>query len=148
MSLFTLCCLCTVIIVVIISLIVVKWNNIQQSNNNVNNNTHLMGLCPGQARWAGTRKVKPICIYWSKTQWVAVASAGSYANLHLAPNKSSCQHPTIQFFTGWMPFLPPNQQRQSTWVICIFLRTHNFSQCVDQFWVQSEKIARSTCCSL
>jgi len=23
-------------------------------------------------------------------------------------------HPTTQFFTGWMPFLPPNQQRQST----------------------------------
>jgi len=24
------------------------------------------------------------------------------------------QHLTTQFFTGWMPFLPPNQQRQST----------------------------------
>ena len=24
------------------------------------------------------------------------------------------KHPTTQFFTGWMPFLPPNQQRQST----------------------------------
>jgi len=24
------------------------------------------------------------------------------------------QHPTAQFFTGRMPFLPPNQQRQST----------------------------------
>jgi len=23
-------------------------------------------------------------------------------------------HPTAQFFTGRMPFLPPNQQRQST----------------------------------
>jgi len=23
-------------------------------------------------------------------------------------------NPTTQFFTGWMPFLPPNQQRQST----------------------------------
>jgi len=23
------------------------------------------------------------------------------------------QHPTTQFFTGRMPFLPPNQQRQS-----------------------------------
>jgi len=22
--------------------------------------------------------------------------------------------PTTQFFTGWMPFLPPKQQRQST----------------------------------
>ena len=26
----------------------------------------------------------------------------------------SLQHPTSQFFTGRMPFLPPNQQRQST----------------------------------
>jgi len=24
------------------------------------------------------------------------------------------QHPITQFFTGWMPFLPPKQQRQST----------------------------------
>jgi len=24
------------------------------------------------------------------------------------------QHPTTQFFTDWMPFLPPNQQRRST----------------------------------
>jgi len=23
-------------------------------------------------------------------------------------------HPTTQFFTGWMPFLPLNQQREST----------------------------------
>jgi len=42
---------------------------------------------------------------------VAVASAGPYASLHLA---SARQHPTTQFFTGWMPFLPPNQQCQSS----------------------------------
>jgi len=42
---------------------------------------------------------------------VAVASAGPYASLHLAPD---CQYPTTQFITGHMPFLPPNQQRQST----------------------------------
>ena len=28
--------------------------------------------------------------------------------------RQSHQHPTTQFFTGWMPFLLPNQQRQST----------------------------------
>jgi len=28
--------------------------------------------------------------------------------------KEPRQHPTTQFFTGRMPFLPPNQQRQST----------------------------------
>jgi len=48
---------------------------------------------------------------------VAVASAGPYASLHLAPDRQSMpapQYPTTQFFTGWMPFLPPIQQRQST----------------------------------
>jgi len=45
---------------------------------------------------------------------VAVASAGPYASLHLAPDKQPHQHPTTLFFTGRMPFLPPNQQRQST----------------------------------
>jgi len=52
--------------------------------------------------------------YWSKRQLVAVASAGPYASLHLAPDRHTHQHPTSLFFTGWMPLLPPNQQRQST----------------------------------
>jgi len=52
--------------------------------------------------------------YWSKRQWVAVASAGLYASLHLAPDRQPCQHPTTLFFTGRTPFVPPNQQRQST----------------------------------
>jgi len=54
-----------------------------------------------------TRKVKPIWIYWSKRKWVAVASAGQYANLHLTPDRLPAQHPTT-VFTGRMPFLPPN----------------------------------------
>ena len=45
---------------------------------------------------------------------MAVVSAGPYASLHLAPDRQPRQHPTTQFFTGRMPFLPPNQQRQST----------------------------------
>ena len=52
--------------------------------------------------------------YWSKRQWMAVASAEPYASLHLALDRQPRQHPTTQFFTGRMPFLPPNQQRQST----------------------------------
>jgi len=52
--------------------------------------------------------------YWSKSQWVTVASAGPYANLHLAPDRLPRLHSTTQFFTGRMPFLLPNQQRQST----------------------------------
>jgi len=43
---------------------------------------------------------------------VAVASAGPYASLQLDPDRKPCQHPATQFFTGRMPFLPPNQQHQ------------------------------------
>jgi len=44
-----------------------------------------------------------------------VASAGPYANhLHLAPDRQPCQYFTTQVFMGRMPFLPPNQQCQST----------------------------------
>jgi len=45
---------------------------------------------------------------------VAVEPAGPYASLHLSPDRQPCQHPTAQFFTGRMPFLPHNQQCQST----------------------------------
>jgi len=45
---------------------------------------------------------------------VAVTSAGPYASLHLTLDRYPCQHPTTQFFAGRMPFLLPNQQRQST----------------------------------
>jgi len=45
---------------------------------------------------------------------VAVTSAGPYASLHLSPDRQPRQQPTTLFFTGRVPFLPPNQQRQST----------------------------------
>jgi len=32
---------------------------------------------------------------------------------HASTPRQPRQHPTSQFFTGRMPFLPPNQQRQS-----------------------------------
>ena len=47
----------------------------------------LAALCPGLPGWAGTRKVKPSGFYWSKRQWVAVASAGLDASLQLAPDR-------------------------------------------------------------
>ena len=45
-----------------------------------------------------------------------VSSSGiCWAICMSAPHpRQPCQHPTTQFFTGRMPFLPPNQQRQST----------------------------------
>ena len=49
--------------------------------------------------------------YWSKRQWVAVASAGQDCTSLQTDNHASI--PPLSFFTGRMPFLPPNQQRQS-----------------------------------
>jgi len=46
----------------------------------------------------------------SEWQWYPLG----YASLHLAAVREPCQYPATQFFTGRMPFLPPNQQRQST----------------------------------
>jgi len=45
---------------------------------------------------------------------VAVASAGQYVNLYLAPDRQPHQHPPLSFFTDWMPFLLSNHQHQST----------------------------------
>ena len=46
---------------------------------------HLTAVCPGLSRWASTRKVKPIRILLKQETAIAVASAGPYASLHLAP---------------------------------------------------------------
>jgi len=46
------------------------------------------------------------------------------------PRQITTPAPTTQFFIGWMPFLPPNQQRQGTegWV---FTKTVGINQCCE-----------------
>ena len=76
--------------------------------------TRLTALFQGLPGWAGTRKVKPIRIFLKQE---TVSSSGmSWAICKSASRSKQItrQHPTTQFFTGRMPFLPPNQQRQST----------------------------------
>ena len=76
--------------------------------------TCLTALCQGLPRWPGTRNVKTNLDFTeAREERVAVTSAAPYASLHLAPDRQPCQHTTTQFFTGQMPFLLPNQQRQS-----------------------------------
>jgi len=58
--------------------------------------------------------VKPI---WILLKQETVSGSGiSWAICKSAPRSRqiTSQHLTTQFFTGRMPFLPPNQQRQST----------------------------------
>ena len=57
--------------------------------------TCLTALCPGLPGWASTRKVKPIWILLNR-QWVAAASAGLYASLHVAPDRQPRRHPTTR----------------------------------------------------
>jgi len=50
--------------------------NVNLYNKNIYTYTHLTAICLGLPGSASTRKVKPSGFYWSKRQWVAVASAG------------------------------------------------------------------------
>ena len=77
--------------------------------------TRLTALCPGLPGWAGTRKAKPVCFLSeardNEWHWHQLGHMQVCTSLH-ADNLAST--PPLSFFTGRMPFLPPNQQCQST----------------------------------
>ena len=95
---------------------------LSKSNKHTNTHTHthththtrLTALCPGLPRWARTTKVKPI---WILLKQETVSGSGiSRAICKSAPcsREITMPAPHHSVFTGRMPFLPPNQQRQST----------------------------------
>ena len=91
-----------------LSVSVLQWLTLTHTH------TRLTALCPGQPRWAATREVKPI---WILLKQDTVGGSGiSWAICKSAPRSRQTTTPTPHhsFFTGRMPFLPPNQQRQST----------------------------------
>ena len=74
------------------------------------------GPFPGLPRWDGTRKVKPIWIFLKQEtviewQWHQLGHMQVCTSLQTDNHAST---PPLSFFTGRMPFLPPNQQCQST----------------------------------
>ena len=74
-----------------------------------NTTTTTTTVCPGLPGWAGTRKVKPIWIYWSKRWWVAVVSAGPYANLYLTQTDSHASTSLLSFLqAGCLSCYPTN----------------------------------------
>jgi len=84
------------------------------TKNKPETHTRLTALCPGLPGWAGTRKVKPI---WILLKQETVGGSGiSWAICKSAPlsRQITTPAPHHSVFTGRMPFLPPNQQRQST----------------------------------
>ena len=81
----------------------------------LSNTVHLTALCPGLPGWVGTRKVKPT---WILLKQETVSGSGiHWAICKSAPRSRQITMPVphhSKFFTGRMPFLPPNQQCQST----------------------------------
>jgi len=89
-------------------------HNMPQLVSNTYTHTHLSALFPGLPGWAGTRKVKPIWILLKQE-----TVSGSSISLAICKSASPSRQITIpvphhSFFTGRMPFLPLNQQHQST----------------------------------
>jgi len=81
----------------------------------IHSHTRLTALFPGLLGWAVTRKVKPIWILLKQEtvsgggiSWDICKSATRSRQITTPAPHHSC------FFTGRMPFLLPNQQRQST----------------------------------
>jgi len=73
-------------------------------------------------------------------------SGSSWAICKSAPRSREITTPALsaQFFTGWMPFLPPNQQRQSTEGIrALEAKTVNNNK-----WGVTVKMAAACNCSL
>ena len=73
------------------------------------------GLFPVQPGQAGTRKVNHSGFYWSKRWWGGSGISWTICK-SFAPRSRQMTTPVPHHsvFTGRMPFLPPNQQRQST----------------------------------
>ena len=92
----------------------VLWHGVYKSSLTTHTHTRLTALCPGLPRWAGTRKVKPI---WILLKQETVSGSGiSWAICKSVPRSRQITMPAHHHsvFTDRMPFLPPNQQRQST----------------------------------
>ena len=91
--------------------------------------TRLTAFFPGLPRWAGTREVKPI---WILVKQETVSRSGiSWAICKSAPRFRQITTPAPHYsvFTSRMPFLLPNQQRQSTEGIALIKSIINCCRC-------------------
>jgi len=95
-----------------------SWHTRTHARTHAHTHTHthtrLKALFPGLSRWASTRKVEPI---WILLKQETVSGSGiSWARCKSAPcsRQITTPAPHHSVFTGQLPFLPPNQQRQST----------------------------------
>jgi len=92
--------------------------------NNNNNNNHLTALCLGQPSCAGTRKVKPIWIYWSQRQQWQWHQLGhmQICTSHQTDNHASI--PPLSFHrSGALPAIQPTVSSIEGW---LFVNTKKF----------------------
>ena len=84
---------------------------------NTHTHTHLTALFQGLPGWVGTRKAKKQKTIWILLKQETVSDSDiSWAIYKSAPRSRQITTPAPHHsvFTGRLPFLPPNQQRQST----------------------------------
>jgi len=72
-----------------------------------------------------TRKLKPVWIYCSKRHWMAVASAGPYADVHLTPDNHANIPPLSFLQAGCPPCHPTNNKDFQPSMICHDISTIN-----------------------
>ena len=89
-----------------------KWTSHTHTHTHTHTHNHLTALCPGLPGWPGTRKVQPI---WILLKQETVSDSGiSWAICKSAPRSRQITTPASPSCLQRMPFLSPNQQRQST----------------------------------
>ena len=79
----------------------------QLTARNTHTHTRLMAVCSGLPGRASTRKVSQSGFYWSKRQWVAVASAGPYAICTLLQTDNHASFPPLSFLYAGCPSCRP-----------------------------------------
>jgi len=86
--------------------------NSKHRHTQTHTHTHLAALFPGLPGSAGTRKVKPNLDFTEARdgEWQWHQLGYMQVRTSLQTDNHDITTP-LSFFTGWMPFLPPNQQR-------------------------------------
>ena len=97
--------------------------------------THLTALFPGLPGWAGTRMVNRSGFYWSKRQWVAVASAGLYASLCTSlQTNNHASTPPLRFLQAGCPSCRPTNSVKALKAHKVQKITRKGTQLTTQKW--------------
>jgi len=90
-----------------------NWSFIYRTHAHTVTHTHIRFM-DFVRDYPGELVPEPISILLKQETMSSRSSTEPYTNLHITSDRYPRRHPTTQYFTGWMPFLLLNQQRQST----------------------------------